>query len=645
MIIRSSAMLVDIKIRYIKKNLVYFKSFIKLYVISKINAIKAKMFKRIIIFLIFIISIITFSQKVLSLQSHGLAMHGELKYKNNFKHLDYVNPEAPKNGRVKFGIYGTFDNLNRVSFKGSKAAGLGYLHDTLMRRVWDEAFTLYGLIAKKIDIPDDRSSITFYIDENATFHNGDPITVEDVVFSLKTFQEKGTPNQKKTYGKVARIEFVGKNGIKMIFQNNEDKELPLIIAGFLPIISKNYYESIDLTKTFLKIPLGSGPYKIKEVNPGKQIIYERVKNYWAQNLPVNVGHYNFDEIIYDYYKDSNVLLEAFKVGEYDYRREYNAKRWINNYNFTAVKEKEVVLKEIKNSLPSGMNGLVFNTRKEIFKNPQVRKALIYAYDFEWINKTIYSNAYTRTNSYFDNSSLASSGLPSEKELELLNPWKKQLPKEVFSSVYSIPVSDGSGMPRENLKAAKKILENEGWGIENGTLKKGGVEFVFEFLIVSPSLEKIAISFQKTLETLGITMKIRTVDSSQYQQRLLNYDFDMINHSWRISLSPGNEQQFYWGSEVGKRDGSRNYPGIDSPVVDDLIEKLVAADSRKSLTTIMHALDRVLLWGNYVIPMHHSGIDRIAYWNFLEHPKKNPLYGIVIETWWFNEEKAKSLKKS
>ena len=599
------------------------------------------MIYKIILTLCFIInfSSICFAQKM-----HGLSMHGIPKYDYNFTHLTYVNPDAPKGGDLRFGVYGSYDNLNRVAFKGSKAAGLGYINDTLMRRVWDEAFTLYGLIAEFVEMPLDRSSITFYINPNAKFHDGSPITREDVLFSLKTFQTKGTPNQKKTYGKVIEIEMIEDNGIKMIFKDNQDKELPLIIAGFLPIISKNYYQKIDVTKTFLDIPVGNGPYQITELDPGRKIIYQRVKNYWAKDLPVNKGQYNFDTLTYDYYKDSNVLLEAFKVGEYDYRREYNAQRWQTNYDFSAVNRGDVILKEMKNDRPTGMNALVMNSRKEIFKNPKVREALSYAYDHEWINKALYNNAYTRTDSYFDNSPLASSGVPSQEELKILKKWRNELPKEIFIKQYKPPVSDGSGIPRNNLRIAKKILEEEGWKIKNGKLMKGKKEFVFEFLIVSPSVERIALAFQKNLEKLGIKMVIRTVDSSQYQARMLNYDFDMIKNTWRVSLSPGNEQQFYWGSEVGKKNGSKNYAGINSPVVDFLIEKLIGAQSRKELTTIIHALDRVLLWGHYVIPLYHSGIDRIAYWDFLEYPKEIPLYGIVIESWWVNKEKEKKLKK-
>ena len=372
--------------------------------------------------------------------------------------------------------------------------------------------------------------------------------------------------------------------------------------------------------------------------------YQRVKDYWAKDLLANKGQYNFDTLIYDYYKDSNVLLEAFKVGEYDYRREYNAKRWQSNYAFDAVDRGDVILQEMKNDRPTGMNALVMNSRKEIFNNPQVRLALSYAYDHEWINKALYNNAYTRTDSYFDNSPLASSGLPSENELKLLNPWKNQLPKEIFNQTYQPPVSDGSGMPRDNLRIAKKILEGEGWFVEDGKLMKDGKEFAFEFLIVSPSVEKIALAFQKTLEVLGITMSVRTVDSSQYQARMLNYDFDMIKASWNVSLSPGNEQQFYWGSEVGKKDGSKNYAGVNSPVVDSLIETLIGAKTREELTTAIHALDRVLLWGHYVIPLYHSNTDRIAYWNFLEFPDEIPLYGLVIESWWANSEKASKLQR-
>ena len=575
----------------------------------------------------------SFAQK-----THGIAMHGKPKYEESFTHLDYVNPNAPKGGVVKFGSYGSFDNLNRVAFKGSRAAGLGYINDTLMRRVWDEAFSLYGLIAEFVEMPEDRSSVTFYLNPKATFHDGSPISREDVLFSLETFQTKGTPNQKKTYGKVTSTELIGNNGIKMNFINNEDKELPLIIAGFLPIIPKKYYEGIDVTKTFLDIPLGSGPYKIESLDPGRQIKYKRVENYWAKDLPVNKGLYNFDKIIYDYYKDSNVLVEAFKVGEYDFRREYNVKRWLSEYDFKAVDSGKVILKEMNNDRPVGMNGLVMNTRKNIFNNRNVRLALSYAYDHEWINKTIYQNAYVRTDSFFDNSPLSSSGLPSNAELELLNPWRDQIPAEIFSETFTPPKTDGSGNARNNLLKAKEILKEEGWIIQNDKLTKDGKEFKFEFLIVSPSDEKIALAYQSNLKKLGITMEVRTVDSSQYQARLLNYDFDMIKRYWGVSLSPGNEQQFYWGSEVGKKDGSRNYPGIDSPAVDALIEKLISAQNREELTTAIHALDRVLLWGHYVVPLYHSNKDRIAYWDFFEYPEKIPLYGIVIESWWINTDK-------
>ena len=593
---------------------------------------------------IILLFVFLFSQSGLANKMHGIAMHGLPMHGSDEKHLPYVNPDAPKGGVLRLGVYGSFDNLNRIAFKGSRAAGLGYINDTLMRRVWDEAFSLYGLIAEYAEMPEDRSSITFYINPKAKFHDGSPITREDVLFSLETFQNKGTPNQKKTYGKVIKTELVDQNGIKMIFVNNEDKELPLIIAGFLPIVPKKYYENIDVTKTFLDIPLGSGPYTIESLEPGRQIKYQRVKDYWAKDLLANKGQYNFDTLIYDYYKDSNVLLEAFKVGEYDYRREYNAKRWQSNYTFDAVDRGDVILQEMKNDRPTGMNALVMNSRKEIFNNPQVRLALSYAYDHEWINKALYNNAYTRTDSYFDNSPLASSGLPSENELKLLNPWKNQLPKEIFNQTYQPPVSDGSGMPRDNLRIAKKILEGEGWFVEDGKLIKDGKEFAFEFLIVSPSVEKIALAFQKTLEVLGITMSVRTVDSSQYQARMLNYDFDMIKASWNVSLSPGNEQQFYWGSEVGKKDRSKNYAGVNSPVVDSLIETLIGAKTREELTTAIHALDRVLLWGHYVIPLYHSNTDRIAYWNFLEFPDEIPLYGLVIESWWANSEKASKLQR-
>ena len=379
--------------------------------------------KYLILFCFFFLSSNSLAQKM-----HGLAMHGSPIHAEEEDYLPYVNPLAPKGGTLRLGVYGSFDNLNSIAFKGTRAAGLGYINDTLMRRVWDEAFTMYSLIAEFIEIPEDRSSITFYINPNAKFHDGSPITREDVLFSLETFQTKGTPNQKKTYGKIIKTEMIGEQGIKMIFINNDDKELPLIVAGFLPIVPKKYYQNIDVTKTFLDIPLGSGPYKIKKLEPGRQIVYKRVNNYWAKDLLVNKGQYNFDTLIYDYYKDSNVLLEAFKVGDYDYRREYNAKRWQNNYKFNALDRGDVILKEMKNDRPVGMNALVMNSRKNLFKNSQVRLALSYAYDHEWINKALYNNAYTRTDSYFDNSLFASSGLPSKDDLKLLDPWKHKLPK-------------------------------------------------------------------------------------------------------------------------------------------------------------------------------------------------------------------------
>jgi len=570
------------------------------------------------------------------IKSYAISMYGDIKYPEGFKHLDYVNPNAPKGGIIRLAVVGTYDSLNPFILKGNSATGIGLCYETLMISSEDEPFTEYGLLAETIEYPENRAWVIFNLRPEAKWHNGKPVTSKDIVFSFNILVKKGHPFYRHYYASVAKVKALSRTKVKFTFKDSMNRELPLII-GQLPIISKEYYTKHEFNKTSLESPLFSGPYKIVEVKPGKSITYERVKDYWGKDLAVNKGKYNFDTIRFDYYRDETIIVEAFKAGEFDFRYENTAKVWATAYQGNNFDNGKIIKREPINNNPSGMQAFVYNTRREIFQDKRVRKALAYLFDFEWTNKTLFYNSYTRTKSYFSNSELASSGTPSQKELELLNPYRNQLPKEVFTKEYVPPTTDIPGGLRTNMRMALRLLGEAGWHIQKSSgllINENNELFEFELLLVSPGMERIAIPFQQNLKKIGINMKVRLVDPSQYINRLNSYDFDMVTTVWGQSLSPGNEQRNFWSSEAADIEGTRNLAGIKNPVVDILIEKVISASNREELVTACRALDRVLLWNFYCIPQWHFGKYRIAYWDIFGFPKIKPKYSLGFpDTWW------------
>lgn len=568
-------------------------------------------------------------------------MHGEPKYGPGFSHFDYVNPDAPKGGTLAMAAIGTFDNLNPFIVKGAAAAGIGLLYETLTTTALDEPFTEYGLLAAKIEVPDDRSYVAYELRPEARWHDGRPVTVEDVIFSFETLKAKGLPFYRAYYANVAKVIQDGGRRVKFVFDGTPNRELPLIV-GQMPILPKHYWEGRAFDQTTLEPPLGSGPYKIKSVDAGRSIVYERVKDYWGADIPVNRGRNNVDIIRYDYYRDPNVALEAFKAGQFDLRLESSSRFWATGYDSPALQKGLIVKEEIPTEGGTGMQAFVFNIRRDKFKDPRVREALGYAFDFEWTNKTLFYGQYTRTKSYFANSELAAQGLPGPDELKLLEPYRDRLPREVFEKEYEPPVTDGSGNNRDNLREAVRLLKEAGYEVRNGKLTdtKTGEPLAFEILLDQGGLfERIVGPFAKNLERLGIGVSLRTVDDAQYENRLQNFDYDMVIATFGQSLSPGNEQRDFWGSEAADQPGSRNLIGIKDPVVDALIQKIVSAGTREELVAACRALDRVLLWNHYVIPQWHNRVTRVAYWKKIAHPATMPRYGIDLFAWWVNQTEA------
>lgn len=579
-------------------------------------------------------------------KSHALALHGDVKYGPGFKHFDYVNPDAPKGGTVRLGTVGTFDSLNPFILKGVAAAGVGIIYDTLTVQSDDEPFTEYGLLAETIEVPEDRSWVAFTLRKEARWHDGSPVTAADVIFTFNTLIDKGSPFYKYYYNDVTEVQKVSPRKVKFIFREGVNPELPLIL-GQLPVVSQQYYTKNDFAKTSLDPPLGSGPYRVGEVNPGRSVSYIRVPDYWGRDIAVNKGRWNYDEIRYEYYRDETVLVEAFKAGDYDFRLENVSKVWATAYKGSNFDKGLIIKEELPNENPTGMQGWVFNTRREIFKDKRVRLALTYAFDFEWTNRTLFYSQYERTKSYFSNSELASSGLPGPEELALLKPFRDRLPPEVFTQVYEPPSTDVPGGQRANLQAALTLLKEAGWVYRDRQLvnEKTGQSFKFEFLVFQPSTERIAVPFKNNLSRMGIEMEIRTVDSSQYVNRVDNYDFDMTSVVWGQSLSPGNEQRDFWSSEAADRPGTRNLAGIKDPIVDYLIDEVITAPERRSLVAACRALDRVLLWGYYCIPNWHIRTYRIAYWNKFSRPEVKPKYALgFTDTWWVDPDQERELNR-
>ncbi|WAC44588.1 extracellular solute-binding protein [Pseudomonas sp. SL4(2022)] len=575
---------------------------------------------------------------VLAGPKHAQTLYDEPpKYPAGFQHFEYVNPDAPKGGTLRQAGFGSFDSLNPFISKGVAEENIGIIYDSLTRPSLDEPFTVYGLLAEKIEKAPDNAWVRFYLHPKARFHDGQPVTAEDVKFTFDTLMSKGAPMYRGYYADVDRVEVESPQRVRFIFKHAGNRELPLIV-GQLPVLPKHWWAERGFSKSDLDIPVGSGPYKVADVQAGRSIRYERVKEWWGQDLPVNRGFYNFDTLQFDYYRDNTVALEALKAGQFDYWLETSAKNWATAYNTAAVANGQLIKEEIANRNPTGMQGFIFNTRRPQFSDRRVREALGLLFDYEWTNRQLFNGAYTRTRSYFDNSELASVDLPSADELKLLEPLRTQIPSQVFTDEYQPSVTDGSGIIREQQRRAYQLLQEAGWRVDGDRmLDNTGKPVSIEFLLAQTEFERILLPFKRNLADLGIELVIRRVDVSQYVNRLRSRDFDLIVGGFAQSNSPGNEQREYWHSSSADNPGSRNFIGLKDPAVDSLVDGLINADSRQSLIAHTRALDRVLLWSHYVVPNWHIKTWRVAYWNRFEHPKISPKYDVGLYTWWAREK--------
>ena len=564
---------------------------------------------------------------------HAITLYDEPpKYPANFQHFDYVNPDAPKGGTLRQQSVGGFDSFNPFIPKGN-AVGVGLIYDSLTYHSPDEPFTEYGLLAERIDKAPDNSYVRFILNPKARFHDGTPVTAEDVIFTFNTLVEKGHPMYRHYYADVAQVVAEDKLRVRFDFKHQDNRELPLIL-GQIQVLPKHWWATRDFSKGDLEPPLGSGPYRIGKVAPGSAVTFERVKDWWAKDLPVSRGLYNFDRIQVDFYRDSQVALEAFKAGQFDVNLEYSAKDWNTGYDSPALRAGKFVQLAIPNHNPAGMQGYVFNLRRPIFQDRRVREAIAQLFDFEWANKQLFYGAYKRTHSYFENSEMAATGLPSEAELKLLEPLRDKLPPEVFSQEFKPPVSDGSGIIREQSRRAYQLLTEAGYRIDNDKMiGPDGKQLAFEFLNFQPNLERVVLPFKRNLAELGIDLQIRRVDVSQYINRLRSRDFDMTSAIWPQSSSPGNEQREFWHSSSADNPGSRNLMGLRDPAIDQLVEGLIRSGSREELITHARALDRALLWGHYVVPNYYVDTWRVAYWKRFGRPPVTPLYDYGLMTWW------------
>lgn len=580
--------------------------------------------------------------------AHGLSMYGDLKYPADYAHFDYVNPAAPKGGSLRLAAMGTFDNLNPFILKGVSAPGLGLTFDTLMLGSSDEAFSEYGLLAESVEMPEDRSFVVFNLRPIARFHDGKPVTADDVVFTFRSLMEKGHPFYKAYYADVADVAAEGPLRVRFTFKAAGNRELPLIM-GQMPVLPRHFFEGRDFAATTLSAVLSSGPYRVKTVDAGRRITYERVADWWAKDLPLAKGRYNFDTVSYEMYRDQSVLLQALLAGQYDLREENIAKAWAEDYRHPNITRGLIKKEEIRHEIPTGMQGFAYNTRRPVFADPRVREALNYAFDFEWSNNSFAAGSYKRTDSYFENSELASQGRPQGRELEILQDLDQRFPGAVppraLTDAYVNPVTSGNGRDiRANLLRARDLLAEAGWTLnEAGKLSKDGRVLSFEILLNSPSFERWCLPLIGNLRKLGIDARIRTVDTSQYQNRIDSFDFDMTVSTFPQSLSPGNEQRDFWHSEKAAERGSRNIIGINNPAVDYMIGEIINAPDRAELIARTHALDRLLLWGHYVIPHWHISHHRVAYWNKFGHPAVSAKYSLgIVDTWWYDASEAQRL---
>jgi len=567
---------------------------------------------------------------------HAIAMHGEPELPSDFAHLPYVNPTAPRGGRAALGVLGTFDSLNPFIVKGVPATGLvGAVFESLLTRGLHEPFTLYGLIAETVDVPDDRSSVTFRLRKEARFSDGRPITAGDVIFSHAVLKEKGIPNLRAYYAKVARTERLGDQEVRFVFADASDREMPLII-GLMPILPAHVWTEETFDRTTLDPPVGSGPYVVDKVEVGRQVVLRRSPDYWGRDLPVTRGRHNLDEVRYEYARDGTTLFEAFKTGMLQIRIEEDPVAWSTSYQFPAAADGRIVTSELPIGLPSGMTGLAFNLRRDRFKDQRVRRALILLFDFEWINNSLFNSAYVRTQSYFDRSSLSSHGKPaSPEELAVLGPAASELKPEIRDGTHAFPKSDGSGHNRDNLRAAVRLLAEAGYALDGGKLLHRATRkpFELEILAANRNQERLLLAYAQSLKRIGIEARVRQVESAQYQARRIAFDFDMIQWTWLGTLSPGNEQLHRWSSTAARTDGSFNLPGVTSPAIDATIGALLEARDRIPFEAAVRALDRLLLSGDYVIPLFHAPRQWLATWAQVRLPGTVSLYGFQLDTVW------------
>jgi microcin C transport system substrate-binding protein len=581
---------------------------------------------------------------------HALSLFGNVKYPAGFKRFDYVNPDAPKGGLARQIMIGTFDNFNPTvaGVKGTFAAAVGLIYEALTTASEDEVSTEYGALAEAASHPEDFSSVTYRLRPQATWHDGEPVTPDDVIFSLDSFK-KYHPQYSAYYRHVVKAEKAGDREVKFTFDAPGNRELPQIV-GQLMVLPKHWWEGTDsegrkrdISATTLEKPLGCGAYRVKEFVPGRSIALERATDYWGRDLNINIGRHNFEELRYEYFRDSTVALEAFKGDQVDWRTENSAKNWATAYDFPAVTEKRVLLEEFPNRSSGIMQGFALNIRREKFADPRVRRALNFAFDFEEMNKQIFFNQYKRISSYFDGTELASSGLPQGRELEILETVRAQVPPELFTTAYTNPVGGNPEAVRENLHEALRLLKEAGYEVRDRKLVdiKTGTQFALELLVDDPSFERVMLFFKPSLERLGITASVRIIDPTQFENRLRSWDFDVVTSSWPESLSPGNEQREYWGSQASDMAGSRNIIGIKNPAIDKLIERVIYSKDRDDLVAATRALDRVLLWNHYVVPQWNYPKVRTARWDRFGRPAELPKYGLsgFPSLWWFDADRA------
>jgi peptide/nickel transport system substrate-binding protein len=567
---------------------------------------------------------------------HAIAMHGEPAWPAGFTRLPYANPNAPKGGRLVQGVLGTFDSLNPLIVKGIAPPAIrNYVVESLMARGYDEPFTLYGLIARGVETDAERSYVTFHLDPAAKFSDGAPVTAEDVIFSWQLLRDKGRPNHRTYYAKVAKAEAIGEQAVRFDLSGSDDRELALIL-GLMPVLAKHAVNPETFEETSFQAPLGTGPYLVAEVDPGKSVTLKRNPSYWGRDLSINRGLWNFDEIRLDYYREANSHLEAFKRGLYDFRNELDPGRWQTAYDFPALREGRVLKEALPTGVPKASSYYVFNTRRAVFSDVRVREAILLLFDFEWINHGYFFDLYRRSASYFDDSELSSHGRPADqREKALLAPFANAVRADVLDGAWSPPVSDGSGRDRATLKRALALLAASGYELRGTELveRRSGRPLTFEILVKARDEERLALLFSQSLKRAGIAARVRMVDAVQYEGRRLTYDFDMIEYRWDQSLSPGNEQAFYWGSAAADQPGTRNYMGVKSAAVDAMIAALLKAEGRADFVAAVRALDRVLISGFYVIPLFYPPAQWIARWTTVGRPATTSLYGYLPETWW------------